>query len=254
MVSAARAAAGITCPLVAKLRAPLNMESVYAASGRASGRIDGFEGLCEVLDEHRGAFDAVAIASLVTVPEHYHRHYFDEAADQMVNPWGGVEAMLTHAVSLMYQVPSAHAPMMTSRAVQTLELGAVDPRKAAEPVSTTYLFSSLKGLHRSPRIVPLDGGAAPGNVLTSADVDCLVIPDGCVALPTLAAVELDIPVIAVRGNRNRMRASLDALPFAPGRLIRVENYLEAAGAIAALRAGVSLESVRRPIPPTPVRD
>jgi len=42
-------------------------------------------------------------------------------------------------------------------------------------------------------------------VLTAADVSCLVIPDGCVGLPRLAALEQGIPVIAVKENRNRMR-------------------------------------------------
>jgi hypothetical protein len=33
----------------------------------------------------------------------------------------------------------------------------------------------------------------PG-VFTAADVSCLVIPDGCLGLPTLAALEQGIPV------------------------------------------------------------
>ncbi|MFC2002561.1 DUF3326 domain-containing protein [Chloroflexota bacterium] len=41
-------------------------------------------------------------------------------------------------------------------------------------------------------------------LLTVVDISCLVIPDGCVGLPTLAALEQGIPVIAVRENKNRM--------------------------------------------------
>ena len=33
------------------------------------------------------------------------------------------------------------------------------------------------------------------------DLDCLVIPDKCVGLPTLAALEQGISVIAVKGNK-----------------------------------------------------
>lgn len=62
----------------------------------------------------------------------------------------------------------------------------------------------------------------PG-VLTAADVSCLVIPDGCVGLPTLAALEQGIPVIAVRENRNRMRNELGKLPFGPGKLFIVRK-------------------------------
>ena len=80
----------------------------------------------------------------------------------------------------------------------------------------------------------------------------MVIPDGCVGLPTLAALEQGIPVIAVRENLNLMRNDLRSLPFAPGKLFIVDNYLEAAGVMTALRAGVSLESVRRPLADTEV--
>ena len=45
----------------------------------------------------------------------------------------------------------------------------------------------------------------------------LVIPDGCVGLPRLAALEQGIPVIAVRENSNRMRNELGKLPFGPGK-------------------------------------
>ena len=49
-------------------------------------------------------FDAVAISSVIDVPHDYHQGYFD-AKGEMINPWGGVEAMLTHALSSLYNVP-----------------------------------------------------------------------------------------------------------------------------------------------------
>ena len=170
----------------------------------------------------------------------------------MINPWGGVEALLTHAVSMAFDVPSAHAPMLESLEILDIELGVVDPRMAAEVVSSTYLHSVLKGLHRSPRIVTDPSGFGHTSVLTAADVSCVVIPDGCVGLPTLAALEQGIPLIAVRENRNRMRNHLQALPFEPGKLFIVENYLEAAGVMAAFQAGIMISSVRRPLASTHV--
>ncbi len=73
-----------------------------------------------------------------------------------------------------------------------------------------------------------------------------------VGLPTLAALEQGIPVIAVRENRNRMRNDLGELGFGDGKLFVVENYLEAVGVMTALRAGVALSSVRRPLANTVV--
>lgn len=89
-------------------------------------------------------------------------------------------------------------------------------------------------------------------ILTNADVSCLIIPDGCIGLPTLAAMEQGIPVIAVRENKNRMKNSLEDYPFQSGKLFIVDNYLEAVGVMNALKAGVSVESIRRPLADTRV--
>lgn len=112
----------------------------------------------------------------------------------------------------------------------------IEPRKASETFSRTFLCCILKGLHKGPRIVH-------GGGLTVADVSCLVIPDGCIGLPTLAALEQDIPVIAVRENKNLMRNNLEDQPFKPGKLFVVENYWEAAGIMTALKAGVAPATV-----------
>ena len=250
-VSAARAAMGLDCPLVLKMEDRVLMRAFYAKSGRAAGRIEYFERLCQSLEEHRDSFDAVALTSLIQVPEHYHEEYFTTEMN-MVNPWGGVEAMLTHAISMLYDFPSAHSPMMTSNEVMNLDVGVVDPRKSAEAVSTTYLQCIFKGLQKSPGIVRRPTLHGSPDLLTVADVSCIVIPDGCIGLPTLAALEQGIPVIAVRENENCMKNRLEDLPFGANKLIVVDNYLEAAGVMTALRSGVALDSVRRPIPNTTV--
>jgi len=59
------------------------------------------------------------------------------------------------------------------------------------------------------------------SVLTAADVSCLVIPYGCVGLPTLAVLEQGIPVIAVKENRNRMENDLTKLAFGAGKVFIV---------------------------------
>jgi hypothetical protein len=51
-----------------------------------------------------------------------------------------------------------------------------------------------------------------------------------------------------------MQNSLEDLPFKNGKLFIVDNYLEAVGVMNALRAGVSVESVRRPLKKTKVME
>ena len=247
-VGAARSSFGLDCSGVVLLD-PLPMESVYSPSGRAAGRVRELERLFAVLDEHRGGYDAVAISTQIRVDPESRSAYYASQGD-VINPWGGVEAILTHAVSSLYDVPAAHSPMFESREIAALQFGVVDPRMAAEAVSVAFFISVLKGLQRSPRIVPPTLGHE--DVLTAEDVSCLVIPDKVVGLPTLAALEQGIPVVAVRENENVMENDLASLPWAPGQLVVVDNYWEAAGVVACLRAGIEPRAVRRPLAATPV--
>ena len=250
-VNAAHASYGLLCPRVVALDPPLVMRSAYTDSARAAGRVEDVERLFDVLDSRQGEFDAVALSSVISVPFQYHADYFGSDGG-MVNPWGGVEAMLTHAISSRYDVPSAHSPMLESQEVLDLDVGVVDPRMAAEAVSMTFFQSVLKGLQRSPRIVTGGDAMREPGVLTARDVSCLVLPQGCLGLPTLAALEQGIAVIEVEENANLMRNDLSALPWRQGQFHRVANYWEAAGVMAALKAGINPASVRRPLAPVAV--
>jgi hypothetical protein len=252
-VSAARATYGLDCPKVVKLNPPLRMSAEFTKSGRAAGVVEGLDRIRVVLDENEGTFDAVAIASVIDCDDEYHEAYF-HCDGEMINPWGGVEAMLTHTVSMLYEIPTAHSPMLESDKVANFDLGIVDPRLAAEAVSLTFVQCMLKGLQRSPRIVTDPDVMREAGMLTAADVSCLVIPDKCVGLPTLAALEQGIPVVAVRENTNLMKNDLELLPWADGQLHIVENYWEAVGVMTALKAGIKPDSLRRPIGATRVED
>jgi len=246
-VNAARSSYGLICPRIIEMELPIPMRPGYTESARAAGQVEGFEHLFGLLDKHRDEYDAVAIASVISTPFHYYGDYF-WSDGSMVNPWGGVESMLTHAISSLYDVPSAHAPMLESQEILDIETGVVDPRMAAEVISVSFLQCILKGLQRSPKIVTGEETMREPGVFTARDISCLVIPDHCLGLPTFAALEQGIPVIAVRENTNLMKNDLTALPWAQGQLHIVENYWEAAGVLAALKAGIDPMAARRPLP------
>jgi len=243
-VSSARISLGIDCD-VYEMDHIVKSVSAYSNSGRAVGTIYHLERLFEIINKYKNEYAAFGLSTFIEVPKEYHLNYFTTNED-MVNPWGGIESMLTHSIAEEFQMPCAHSPMMTSREILEMEVGIVDPRKAPETSSTTYLHCILKGLHKSPKIVDYNKG------LNAESISCLIIPDGCIGLPTLAAIEHGIPVIAVKENKNYMRNKLEDFPFKKGKLFIVENYLEAVGVMQLLKAGVSLESVRRPILSTTV--
>lgn len=250
-VSAARATYGFDCVKVIKLDPPLKMAAEFIKSGRAAGVVYGFDRIRTILEENEGEFDAVALASVVDVDEQYHEDYF-HGKGVLINPWGGVEAMLTHALSILFGVPTAHSPMLENKKVADFDLGLVEPRLAAEAVSLTFVQCMLKGLHRSPRIITDPNIISEAGLLNVADISCLVIPDKCLGLPTLAALEQGIPVIAVKENNNLMKNNLNALPWASGQFYHVENYWEAAGVMSAIKSGITPASMRRPLSETKV--
>ena len=250
--NAARAAFGIDCSKVVVLKSGPSIKMMRSSSGRAIGEIVNLEPLFAMLAAERPNYDAVALSSKVAPGTDIRRLYETYFRSECPNPWGGAEAVLTHAVSALFDVPSAHAPTLEEMSLRTESLGQVDPRKAAEAISTSYFFSVLKGLSRAPAVVPQAVEFNDPGVLAAEDISCLIIPDKCVGLPTLAALAQGIRVIAVRGNTNLMKNELERLPFAQGRLWFVENYLEAAGVIAAMKVGVHPLTVKRPLAPARV--
>lgn len=250
-VSAARAIYGLDCPEVVCLNPPIRMFGEYAESGRATGRIDNILDCIKLLIKEKDKYDSVALASVIRVPQNYHIEYFDSNG-KMINPWGGVEAMLTHTLSLLLNIPAAHSPMFESKKIENLEVGIVEPRMSAEAVSLSFLQCILKGLYRAPKIICDSSLFSNIDVMTVEDVSCLIIPDGCLGLPVFAALEQGIHVIAVKDNKNIMDNDLSRLPWRKDQFIQVENYLEASGVLNLLKAGVTLESVRRPITYTKV--
>jgi hypothetical protein len=252
-LNAARACYGLDGARVVVLDPPVRLVSEYTASGRAAGRVDNFGDFVAALAPHAPEYDALAISSVIAVPPEFHQDYFDSGGS-MVNPWGGVEAIFTHALSLSLGRPTAHAPMIESEEIEAADPGIVDPRLAAEAVSYTFLQSVLKGLTRAPRVVTDPAALAQSAVLTARDIAALVTPDGCLGLPVLAALEQGIRVIAVRDEANLMRNDLSALPWAPGQFCVAENYFEAAGVLLAWKQGLALDTLRRPIHTAPVSE
>lgn len=249
--SAARAVLGADCVKVIKMSPPISMCANYSNSGIALGEILNLERLFKVLNAHKNEYDVVAVASVIKMNDSLMKDYF-HSNGEIVNPWGGVEALLTHSISSSLDVPSAHAPMVESMDELNYPLGVVDPRMSAEAVSCAFLHCVLKGLHKSPAIVKDPEIIKSSGIISAKDISCVIIPDGCLGLPVLAALEQDIPVIAVKENKNLMKNNLESLPFKPNKYILAEDYLQAVGYMQAIKEGISIQSLKRPLDKTEV--
>lgn len=233
-VAAARATIGANIEICV-LNTPLVMIGKME-NGIAKGEVTGWEELCNQVEGYD--FDALAIATRIDVDKDLKEYYWKNGG---VNPWGGVEAMASKLIANRLNKPIAHSPVEPD-----LEDGnfyqpkhIVDPRMSAEAVSISYLHCILKGLHKAPKI------STAG--LSVDDVDFLITPANCVGTPHLACMEKGIKIIAIEENANCLK---DVMPES---FIVVPNYLEAAGIVAAYKAGIDYKTVRRPLPYTIIK-
>ena len=244
-VNAARSILGVDCFQIIKLPSSLSITAEYSPSKRAVGLIDNLDSLFDFLTQTETLYEAIAVSSFIKTPKGYYRKYF-ESGGSMVNPWGGAEAMLTHALSFKFNVPSAHAPMFISKDILSLDMGVVDSRMAAEVISKSFFYSVLKGLHKSPKIITNKSLFFMDDIISVEDISCLVIPDGILSLTVLAALKQGIKVIAVKENNNLMKNDLSALPWRDGQFFYAETYLEAVGVLTSLKEGININAIRRP--------
>lgn len=243
-LNAARAVKGIDCAPYTILASELGVRIGWSASGCAVGTIldpTVMLAAVELLLSHGvAAIGGVSVIHGVTA-EMFSRHM----AGEIPNPSGGVEAILTHLISKIFRIPTAHAPLPYYRDIK--DRTTRDPRASAEFISTPHYFSVLKGLFKSPRVVALANlDNAPAHLVTVNNIGAIVMPSSCLGgLPALAAEFSDIPLIAVRENTTVL--AIDNEKMRMRNVIEVQSYLEAVGVVAALRAGISIESLRRPL-------
>jgi hypothetical protein len=212
-------------------------------SGGMVGTLDHPEVLFDACDKllDRGV-NAIAITSNIKdLPyEDYARHF--EGA--FPNPIGGVEAIISYLVTSRYRLPAAHAPLINTRQLD-LAHNVVDARGAGEMSSASGLACILVGLRRAPQL-----HAGPGrgvrDIVNVNNLAALVTPAGCLGgVPSVYAHKYGIPIIAVQENRTIFDVTKASLGL--NDVIEVRNYAEAAGVVLALKAGISLESISRPL-------
>src|SRR5262249_5582204 len=136
------------------------------------------------------------------------------------------------------------APLMNLKQLD-LRHNIVDARAAGEFASWSGLACILVGLRKAARIAN-QASVRCFDALSLNNLLAVVTPASCLGgVPVLYAWKNDIPVIAVKGNTTVLNVTKQTLGV--GNLIEVDTYLEAAGAVMALKKGISLESLTRPL-------
>jgi hypothetical protein len=214
------------------LNTPLKMKATLSPEGIATGEYSGIDELVEQVSKYD--FDALALHTDIDYDLEMSTNYWLRGG---VNPWGGIEAIVSRQISERVNRPVAHAPVdMVVDDDVNYKNHVVKLSMAPEIISNTYLFCVLKGLHRSPH---LEFDLTKG--LSRTDIDFMVSPHGCFGRPHQACVDAQIPMIIVKENTTCFSKGF-TYPVEKG-LIFVNNYLEAAGVILAMSSGVSYKTI-----------
>lgn len=217
------------------LNTPLKMKAVMNLDGTAGGVYSGIEELVQQVKEYD--YDALALHTPIECDTDVAKNYWVNGG---VNPWGGVEAIVSKLIAEKINKPVAHAPIDPVAEDFTYANLIVKRSMAPEIISNTYLFCVLKGLHRSPRL-ELIPKPSEERLLRLMDIDFMVSPHGCWGRSHKACRSAGIPIIVVKENRTCFSSGF-TYPDTTG-IIFVNNYLEAAGVLIAMHTGVDYRTI-----------
>jgi hypothetical protein len=241
-INAVRVIAGINVIGYKITDEPIGGHAIQLSSGAFSGEVKNPKTLLDAAADLglKGA-TAIAIATHIDI-DHMKEDLEKYFNGELANPFGGTEALISHTVSHMFKIPCAHAPILSREEKDYYNsVGVVDPRASSEVVSPGYLGCILKGLNQSPQI------SDKGYGITLDSVKAIIVPYSCCGgIPALMAQKYNIPLIAVKENKTVLDITPEKMNI---NAIIVNNYWEACGVVAALKAGISIDMLRRPIKP-----
>jgi hypothetical protein len=111
--------------------------------------------------------------------------------------------------------------------------------------SASGLACVLLGLARAPQIMPRPGRRSR-DILNLNNLLAVVAPASCLGgIPALFAHRAGIPVIAVGDNESLLEITADQMHLHG--VVPASSYAEAAGLLLALRHGLALQSLARPL-------
>lgn len=243
ILNAVRATHGVDIQDYVITDQPIGGRCVENKTGAFVGTIDNPGVLFEACQQLMAkGVDAIAVTSNIQdLPtENYAKHFAGEYA----NPVGGVEAVISHLITKRFQIPAAHGPLLNIKQLD-LAHNVVDARGAGEMASISGLACVLIGLQRAPQIkVQPDSRVA--DIININNLLAVVTPAGCLgSIPVLSTRKYKIPVIAVRGNETVLNITQSKVRL--NNVVEVSNYAEAAGVALALKKGISVEGISRPL-------
>ncbi|KAB2053028.1 hypothetical protein ES319_A12G160000v1 [Gossypium barbadense] len=243
VADATRASLGLLVVEYAVTDTPLEVEKwVNPTTGQSTGRIKHPDSLLRAVENlvKRSQVDAVAVVG----------RFPDDEVDDLddyrlgigIDTLAGVEAIISHLVVKEFQIPCAHAPALSPLPLTS----SLSPKSAAEEIGYTFLPCVLAGLSNAPQYLVKNPESLAKGCILASDVDSVILPvDACGGDGALAFArsKRNKPlIICVEENETVLNDTADKLGI---KVVRVSNYWEAIGVVAAHKAGIDPSSLRR---------
>ena len=255
VIDGCRATLGLDIGPVVLTETPLEISTSTLVSGVSWGELTNLEPLLNAGEKLKEE-GATAIAVITRFPDQLEDEDLDAYRQgKGVDLIAGCEAVLSHVLVRHLGIPCAHAPALAPLEIENC----LDPRVAGEELGHTFLPCVLVGLSRAPDLVSLEA-MKQNTIVGSSDlinieqVGAVIAPQGALGgAAVLGCLERRIPLIAV-SNPGLLNVDLEALGLSVDGTIQgkmcvcsASNYMEAAGIVLALREGISIPSLSRPV-------
>ncbi|KAL5553388.1 hypothetical protein UlMin_040789 [Ulmus minor] len=241
VADAARASLGLPIVECVVTDTPLEVEMwVDPKSGQSTGRIRHPDSLLRAVQTLVNRAKVNAIAVVGRFPDDDVQETDDYRQGMGIDILAGVEAVISHLVVREFCIPCAHAPALSLPPFSM----SLCPKSAAEELGYTFLPCVLAGLSNAPQY--LEKSSLDKGCILASDVDSVVLPidafRGDAALAFARSGKKKPLIIAVEENETVLNDTPDNLGI---EALRVSNYWEAIGVVAAHKAGVNPHSLRR---------
>ncbi|CAN1842424.1 Uncharacterized lipoprotein syc1174_c [Linum perenne] len=242
VADAARASLGLPVVEYIVTDTPLEVEKwVDPISGQSTGRIRHPDSLLRSVRTLINESQVNAVAVVGRFPDDDADDVDEYRQGMGIDVLAGVEAIISHLVVKEFQIPCAHAPAMLPLPLTRV----LSPKSAAEEIGYTFLPCVLVGLSKAPQYI-VNSRSSDNGCLYAGDVDSVVLPlDACGGDAALAFARSNGKkplIIAVEENETVLDSTPDKLGI---EVMKVSNYWEAIGVIAAHKAGINPYSLRR---------
>ena len=216
---------------------PILVKPEINEHGFSTGEILNIDCLIDkALELKQDGITAIAICVSMPDPELNKKYIFGEGID----PIGGIESLISHAVSSVTGLVSAHAPVLTD--TPDVDYKNISPLSASEYIALTFLPSVISGLRYSPTVIKssVDKG------LTNNNIGQIIVPYngfGSAGVLFLASM-LNEKIFLVKENQTCLNVDPKDIRI---NFNIVEKYLDLIPEKVLHESPINLNVLRRPV-------